>query len=67
MKPTLEAVEKSGRTYKPRIVQGQGEGGGTFKPPEGAPPAKDVADGKVLKDGKGNVVARAQGGQWVAP
>ena len=26
LKPTLQAVEKSGRTYKPRIIQGAGEG-----------------------------------------
>ncbi len=37
-----------------------------FKAPEGAPPAKGVADGKVLKQ-DGKVVAVAKGGAWAAP
>jgi len=67
LKPTLEAVEKSGRTYRRRIVEGQGGNQGGFEVPKDAPSAKGVADGKVLKDSKGNVIAKAQGGQWVAP
>lgn len=41
--------------------------GGAFSAPEGAPSAQGVADGKVLKDSTGKVVAIAKGGQWQAP
>lgn len=47
--------------------QGGGQGGGAWKPPEGAPSAKGVPDNKVLKDKQGNVVARAKGGVWQEP
>ena len=74
LKPTLEAVQRSGETYHRRIVEGAPAGGGAgggagaaFKAPEGAPPAKGVADGKVLYDKDHKPVAVAKGGQWTAP
>ena len=36
-----------------------------FTPPKGAPSAKGLPDGKVLKDAQGNKIARVQGGKWV--
>lgn len=47
--------------------EASGGGGGNWTAPKGAPSAKGVPDGKVLKDAQGNVVARAKGGAWGNP
>ena len=49
------------------IAEKKAAGGGTFNVPEGAPPAMNVPDGKVLKDESGKIVAVAHGGKWGAP
>jgi hypothetical protein len=54
----------------PAQIRKESEGGKSasaeFKVPSGAPPAKGVPDGKVLKQ-DGKVVAVAKGGAWTAP
>ena len=62
MQSDLETAIASG-TPKGSVVSGNE----SFKPNPSWPSAKGVKDGKVLKDEQGNVIARAQGGQWVAP
>ena len=46
----------------PQVLKGKG---GDFSVPEGAP--KPTKDNQVLKDAKGNIIAKSQGGAWVAP
>jgi hypothetical protein len=46
---------------------GAGGAPGAFKVDPAWPAAKGVPDGKVLRDAKGNKVAKAIGGQWQAP
>lgn len=62
MQRDLESAISSGTT-KGTVVSGNEP----FKPDPAWPAAKGVPDGKVLKDETGKVIARAKGGQWMAP
>jgi hypothetical protein len=48
-------------------ISNRHHGGIAFQVPAGAPAAQGQPDGATLKDSKGNVIAKAVGGQWQKP
>lgn len=61
-----KAAQATAEDLRKRLQPGSGQpSGSTWKAPADAPPAPKV-DGKVLK-ANGQVVAKSQGGNWVAP